>query len=812
MSNFNFKCSAMLVLLILFGASLSGVSQTKLRSLTPDDPSQLEELGQVALSPDGRWLAYVVRRRKALSRVHARPFLEGNDRGDVWLVSVSGGTPQNLTKGEVDDSGWWSPVWSPDSERLAMLSTRGGNVRLWLWESASRRLKRLTEAGIDVLIGQPAPVVWLNEEQLACATLPKNQKPNSMTLEMRASETAIREWPRAWRGKTATVSVLESGTPKPLSKRPQGQLLLIDLLKGSRKLGTGFSFRELILSPDGRHIAVLRQTEIVRPNPDKLLTHGRLPALYEAVVYDREGVEVVLDIGKAGNVEPGSPRWSPDSRSLALLAMSASNDQQAVVCKLRSRHCQVVSGTEKAEGLTWSQESLLVLAGSQPRQLAWWGFDSAGRKVNLTENLKAPPRELITVADGNSFIGISDGDLWRISTDGSAAQNLTDQFEPRVTSFVWPRTSDDQIQGVTEVILSVRKGTSTDWILLDLASRKVAELPKPRAAAVLHAYSPQIKSAVLTASDRTGTNLWLARVPFTKFTSVVETNTHLRNIAEAEFKKIEYTSTEGQPLKGWVLLPPGYQAGTRYPLITVVYAGQVFGDESPGMARSINSTSPLNYQLLAARGYAVLFPSMPLKPPGQPSDPHLELTKGVLSAVDLVIEQGIADPRRLGLLGQSYGGYSVYGLIAQTNRFQAAVSLAGLSDLMSLYGTFDARFRYDEFAHERLFNMSLAETGQVRMGNPPWKDLERYIRNSPVAHADRIQTPVMIVQGDQDFVAMQQGEQMFSALHRQNKRATFVRYWGEGHVLQSPANVRDMWSRISQWFDSLLANGKPGSQ
>jgi dipeptidyl aminopeptidase/acylaminoacyl peptidase len=98
----------------------------------------------------------------------------------------------------------------------------------------------------------------------------------------------------------------------------------------------------------------------------------------------------------------------------------------------------------------------------------------------------------------------------------------------------------------------------------------------------------------------------------------------------------------------------------------------------------------------------------------------------------------------------------------------------------------------------------MAEAGQLRMGSPPWKDFYRYLRNSPLFYVDRIETPLMIIQGDLDYVAMQQGEQVFTALHRQNKRAMFVRYWGEGHVLESPANIRDLWGRIYGWFDQLL--------
>ncbi len=96
------------------------------RRLTVDDLLKLEEVGEVALSPDGRWLAYVLKRPRSTARFHKYDFLAGGDRGDVWLVDSSGGAPENLTRGAEDGSGYWAPCWSPDSERLAMLSTKGG--------------------------------------------------------------------------------------------------------------------------------------------------------------------------------------------------------------------------------------------------------------------------------------------------------------------------------------------------------------------------------------------------------------------------------------------------------------------------------------------------------------------------------------------------------------------------------------------------------------------------------------------------------------------------------------------------------------
>jgi dipeptidyl aminopeptidase/acylaminoacyl peptidase len=126
---------------------------------------------------------------------------------------------------------------------------------------------------------------------------------------------------------------------------------------------------------------------------------------------------------------------------------------------------------------------------------------------------------------------------------------------------------------------------------------------------------------------------------------------------------------------------------------------------------------------------------------------------------------------------------------------------------VSFYGQFDPRLRYEAAPHHVPFQMSQAESGQLRMGGPPWEDGGRFVRNSPLTYVDRVTTPLMIIQGDQDFVPMAQGEMFFSALNRQQKRATMVRYWGEGHLVESPANILDMWTRIFAWFDEFLQPG-----
>jgi dipeptidyl aminopeptidase/acylaminoacyl peptidase len=133
--------------------------------------------------------------------------------------------------------------------------------------------------------------------------------------------------------------------------------------------------------------------------------------------------------------------------------------------------------------------------------------------------------------------------------------------------------------------------------------------------------------------------------------------------------------------------------------------------------------------------------------------------------------------------------------------------MMGISDLATEYGTFDPRFRYDQPAYAASLFPLVAEQGQFRMGGPPWSDSERFIRNSPVFSANRITTPLMIIAGDVDSISTTQSEEMFTALNRQRKRCEFVRYLGEQHGIDSPANILDVWQRVFAWLDTYVKDG-----
>ena len=769
----------------------------------------------MALSPDGRWLAYVVKRPHSAAKFHKYDFLAGGDRGDVWLVDTSGGVPQNLTGGADDGSGYWAPSWSPDSGRLAMLSTKGGNVHLWGCDIRSGSLARLCERPVDAY-SRGAPNLWLSDRTLLVPTLPQGERPLRMVVEVQAAESAMREWPKAWEGREPTASVLDSGSHSPFEERPQGELVLIDAVSGREQTVMRGVFRALRMSPDRRHVAFFRQVDVIRPQASRRLEH-RGPERHRLGIVTADGEVVAGGVEEIEEPISTSLRWSPDSGEVALIGRDGESPEPSrLVFRYRLADGRVQPATEASlepMSIVWTAERrILTLAepakgttAERTERADWWlvGGDRGPRK--MTADMSAAPAQLFPEAGRETFVGFADGDVLRLSIGDGHWTNLTASFEPNVAWLVWPTPNVPDGQSFAQVIVAVDEGTSTAWHSLDLPSGELSSLSWPSAKGWLLDFAPAHATAVAVAVDRTGTRLWLSKPAFEEYTPVLETNTWLCDIAEGQVRRVDYRGLDGDDLKGWLILPVGYAQGRRYPLITWVYPGLTFGSDTPPMrVVSITAHHCLNFQLLPARGYAVLLPSMPLKPEHEPSDPYMELTNGVLPAVDKAIELGIADRDRLGLIGQSYGGYGTYGLITQTSRFQAAVALAGFADLVSLYGQFDPRDRYHEYAHEQLFRMSLAESGQNRMGAPPWQDAQRYVRNSPLFHAERAQTPLLIVQGDMDYVPIQQGEQFFTALYRQGKRARFVRYWGEGHVFQSPANIRDMWEKIYGWFDQFL--------
>ena len=800
------------------------------RTLTPDDLFRLEEIDDIEIAPDGIGLAFVRRRPLITGDNYQQSLLQGNDRADVWLASLEGGGgPINITKGDAEGRGYWMPKWSPDGKYLAMLSTNAGkNISLCVWEKATDHLVKLS--GRSIAWTAPTPFFWVDNQRLATVLLPEDEKSRTeVTLERLAGVStaegvASQAWMKSRVGKEVTASTTDSGVRVNLGNRPQMQLILIGINGVTQPVQSAVSIRDIKVAPNRSLIAFLEQVNVLQPNSKSLqweYSEGFGPLdRYQVKLADISGHILSGPINPAEFVLQNSFKWSPDSRDFAFIGTLADNAHVSRVFRGTVRgsiNMVTLDQNITPRALVWADNHrLLLLAeheiigdGTIKKRIDWFMLPALGSQQSLTERLAAVPGDLLPASNGRLFLGVADGDLWRLDLDSGVWANLTASLGPKVTAIgsCSPGTPDDALRSC--VVVSVSEGMQTDFYRVDVASGATMRLARPSASATLAAYRGDTDVAVFTASEASGSFLTIVHGRSNR--SVLGTNQFLRNIISGDLRSIEYRSLEGQSLKGWIILPAGYDVSKRYPLVTWVYAGSVENEVPSVFARffaRLNFTSALNLQLLAARGYAVLIPSMPLAPwpdgkSQSGSDPYMELTKGVLPAVDKAINLGIADPGRLAIWGQSYGGYSTYGLVTQTNRFQAAVATAGISDLVSLYGTFLMPWRYEAFPQEHLLWQWSSEGNQIRMGNPPWKDWGRYMRNSPLFYVDRVQTPLLIMHGDMDAVPIGQAEEFFAALYRQGKRARLVRYWGESHVLQSPANIRDFWRQIYAWIDEF---------
>ena len=252
----------------------------------------------------------------------------------------------------------------------------------------------------------------------------------------------------------------------------------------------------------------------------------------------------------------------------------------------------------------------------------------------------------------------------------------------------------------------------------------------------------------------------------------------------------------GERLTHYLLLPPKPRSSPP-PLIVVPYPGlEAYPPPRPYGGGS--GRFPANAELMAAAGYAVLVPALPRRKGAEPGE---GIAEQILSAVHLASAQaGGFDGARPILWGQSLGGYSALMAATQSDRFAAIIASAAPSDLASVRGAFDPHGEARPRDGLSAYLLGWSEDGQAGLRAGPWEAPDLYVRNSPVFQAGRINTPVLLIHGDVDFVRLSQAQEMFMALARQAKDVTLITVFGEGHVVSTPGNVREVYGRAFRWL------------
>jgi dipeptidyl aminopeptidase/acylaminoacyl peptidase len=396
-----------------------------------------------------------------------------------------------------------------------------------------------------------------------------------------------------------------------------------------------------------------------------------------------------------------------------------------------------------------------------------------------------------------------------ILRDGAVVQEKSDK-RLEGAALLWPNGYSLAAKGHSAALLKLADGR---LVTLRAARSGVSwdEAWRAPAGSVISFHGPSSTGAVVERSDTTGTTLSLTRRG-ADARPLQTVNEFLRQFYEPRSIDIPYTNCEGRKLFGRLFLPPSYRGGDQLPVITYVYITL----KPPAHVNLTDYDFYINMALAMQYGYGVFYPTInPQEVYSWQGMPLESLKRDVVPGVEAAIATGIADPSRVYVMGASYGGYSTYSLVTQTDVFAAAVAINGPSDLMTTYLDLDPGTRYTEWG----FDNKQGIQGELDFVHPrmallgtPWQQPDRYRANSPLWFADRVETPLLLVQSDTDVFDMHQADNMFGALTRLRKEARYLRVWGEDHALDSPANIRMLWREMTEWFQQHRRRNSDGSR
>ena len=714
------------------------------------------------ISPDGTKLAVSVTRDEPGAEVSGPngitpSGLPGEAVGSrVLLVdTATGAVEEPFSAGGTS----WGGQWSPDGELLAAYVQQDGPPGLGIWHRDSA-IVRFWPVPVRPFFGFEVPR-WTPDSRSVVVKLtaaPLVAGEQEAAPDAPDGGVAVRVF--TFDPEPAEAPPGETEAPATLLGWADGyrcDLAQVDVATGDvTLLAEGWSLMGWEVAPDGHAVAVIRYVEA---------EETKQQFYYDLTTVPLDGGTPTVPARRVPQPYGIKCSWSPDSRSLAYISQGRGHPSKL----------WVVPADGSAEPVDLAPEDELRLSGEE--EVPRWSDD--GERVYCL----AKDGYWECAADGTErrWIGAGTDDgqqllrwvqpprgwlCWQ-PEDGVLLQLMR---QPQTEHLLATRL--DQASGQTEVLAEVAKGLAGSYHGMEVApDRSTVYL-------------------LLQAADHPA-ELWEIRDGFRTAQRLASFNPALDGVALGTSRLVTWRGADGAQMEGTLLLPPRYVEGQPLPTIVEVYGGAL-----GSRALHVFGGSPVivQGQLLASRGYAVFYPDMPM----EKRDPLRQLPGLVLPAINRLIDLGIADPQRLGLMGNSYGSYCALSLLTQTDRFQAAVVSAVFANLTSVYGSLN------EDGHGRW--LGWCESGQARLGGSLWEQRSAYIENSPLFYLDRVTTPLLLASGTVHAEEPAQAGEVFSALRRLDKRVELRLYEGQDHAPRSwsEPSHRDFADRAIQWFDTHL--------
>jgi dipeptidyl aminopeptidase/acylaminoacyl peptidase len=738
--------------LVLLAGALAQPAPQK-RPMTFDDMMAMKRLGEAAVSPDGKWLAYSVTTVNLAANTKTP---------ELWLQAIAGGVPMKLAVAEPGDS---DPEFSADGKRILFISGREGGQQVWIADfdtatGATTDAKKL----IAIATGADSPkwapdgrfVVFLSAVYADCPAITMadfatgNQCNADRDKALADSKVKAQIWTqllyRHWdhytgekRSHLFLVSV-ETGAVRDLNPGDAHDVPPFSLDDSS--CGCDFS-------PDSKELAF---TE----NPDPVPAISISAQIYTLDLTDPAAKPVKVSASAGGNFNPA---YSPDGNYLAWRS-EARAGYESDRFRLWLYHRETKTGKD-------------LLADAKLPNMApahfdlWvdefaWEEDSQHILFLSGEKGEAPIYR----------IGATGGELRRM---GKAAGEWSD---------IHPLLKSDKEMVVGSL---VRVDEPPEVVLGELQQMDDG-------VHVIHVYSEDLHRP---SED------------ITPPVYVPQQITHLNDalLARLDLPKMEdfwFTAQDGTKVQGFLIRPPGFDASKKYPLKFLIHGG-------PQGAWGDDWSYRWNAELFAANGYVVVM----INPRGSTGygQAFVEEVSGdwggkpftdLMTGLDYAEQHyPFIDKSRECALGASYGGYMANWVLGHTNRFKCIVSHDGMFDAESAFGS----------TEEDWFNIWEFKFPNTQGGHP-WDyygkpdDQNPFRKWSPSLYAKNFKTPTLVIHSQLDYrLDVSEGFQLFDTLQLLGVPSKMLYFPDEGHWVLKPQNSQLWWKTVNDWVDEWTKGG-----